>query len=117
MMLPRQSVPMEISLPDGVVSPLWQARQRSGVWKGGWVSAACLASFLSSARAEQKKKVRTANAENAAKESPRASFLLKKKVLRENNCLREINFLREIKLCGRIYQPSFRRPSCQSQRM
>jgi hypothetical protein len=33
MMLARQAKPIETSSPDGVESPLWQARQRSDVWK------------------------------------------------------------------------------------
>ncbi len=38
MMEERQSLPMEMSRPEGAVSPLWQARQRSWVtnrFRGG----------------------------------------------------------------------------------
>ena len=35
MMLARQSKPIETSLPEAVVQPLWQARQRSEVWNLG----------------------------------------------------------------------------------
>ena len=34
-MVGRQAKPMETSSPAEVVSPLWQAKQRSEVWKSG----------------------------------------------------------------------------------
>src|SRR5579884_3880067 len=69
MMLERQSMPMEMSSPAGVVRPLWQARQRSEVWNWGLRLSCLLAANAGVANVMTENRAKAANARRGSRKA------------------------------------------------